>query len=445
MLQIILINKEYDMKIIKSKINRLCCIGISFMLIFGLTTNYSFAQCDFAPGDNALFDNAGYNATNTNQVCYLVDADGNVVATDPSGACDFPGVAYGAYSVYALNDCTEDMTTDIIGTPPTTLAEIMTAAGNDDVDMAGPADFTVCPPSSLTGCEGDDIIVSSMPDYNSGADNSMMYVMVCDGEVMATSMAAPTATMTIPDDGNPATQPASCEVHAVNYCSPDGDATAAAITVGATWSGVDPTGDSNFDMAMVPLSLNCVLLSTKMTNFDVRCDKNDTKVSWTTASEENVFSFVIERSITGQGDWIQVGQIQARGTNGTATDYHFTDKRALGGAYYRLQVVEFNGESTYSDLRQVECLENGIYDIFPNPTSGKVTVTYEAIDENPITFTVVDVLGRTLMENNVTPNIVGINTHEIDFKALAAGMYFIVLNINNNDRRIVEKVIKRSN
>lgn len=429
------------MKYIISNWSRLCCMGISLALIFCMTSTTSYAQCDFVPGDDALFNNAGYNAVGTNQVCYLIDAAGNVVASDPTGACDFTGVPYGAYSVCALNDCTADATSDIIAVPPTTEAEIIAYSNAPDVDKAGPVPFTVCPPSMLTACEGEDVIVNSMPDYD--PNNGMMYVLVCDGEVVGTSMGAPTATMTIPDDGNSATGPASCTAYALNYCTPGGDATATGIMVGDMWTDADPTGDSNFDITSAPIDLDGCPLPLNLTSFEGAClEEGGIKLNWTTESEENVDKFIIERSLTGTGDFVQLGAVAALGNQGT-NSYTFLDPRTSTKAYYRLIIVDLDGSTETTTLVLVECTNGGfgITAIHPNPTKDRITITFETGDRSPINFKLIDVLGRVLMEEAIVPEL-GINTKEVDFNFLASAVYFVVL--ENDKKQLVEKVIKRN-
>ncbi len=416
-------------------------MGISLVLMFCMTVNTSYAQCDFVPGDDALFNNSGYNAVGTNQVCYLVDASGAIVATDPTGACDFPGVPYGAYSVYALNDCTSDATSDILAMPPTTLTEITAYGGAGDVDMAGPAPFTVCNPSMLTACEGDDIVVSSMPDYD--PNNGMMYVLVCDGDVVATSTTVPTATLTVPDDGNSATGPAECTVYAINYCTPGGDVIAGAIVPGEPWDEVDPTGDSNFDLTSAPIDLDGCALPLNLVSFEGAClEEGGIQLNWVTESEDNVLKFIVERSFTGNGGFVQLGEVNALGNQGT-NNYSFLDERTSTKAYYRLIIVDNDGSTETTTLVLAECATGGfgITAIHPNPTKDKITITFETGDRSPINFKLIDVLGRVLMEEAIVPEL-GINTKEVDFNFLASAVYFVVL--ENNKKQLVEKVIKRN-
>lgn len=416
---------------------RLCSLGVSLMLICCLAVNYSFAQCTYEPGDDALFNNTAFNAVTTVQICYLVDdATGAVVATDASGNCDFPGVAYGAYSVYAVNDCTDDGTTDIVGTPLTTLAEIMAAGANVDADVAGPSAFTVCPPSVLSVCEGTAVTVTSVPGYET--TNTQTYVLVCDGLVVESTTTDPTATLTLP--GIPGAGFPDCEVYAINHCSPAGDAgVAAAITVGSTWAS---PASADIDVTMADVTVANCPLPLELLSFETTCSgSGSVKLTWITATEVDVDYIEIERSFRPLNGFISLGKVEAVG-GFDQTTYTFMDERAISSAYYRLKIVDLDGTFEYSSLRNVECLKGtfGITEVFPNPTKDELTVSFETSDRTPIDFRLTDVLGRVLMQETITPEL-GINRKEINLRGLSSAMYFVIM--NNGTSKVTEKVIKK--
>ncbi len=425
------------MKNRQNRWSRLYCLGISILFLIGSAINYSNAQCNYTPGETARFANNGYDTNNT-QVCYLVDITGAIVASDPSGNCDFPGVVFGVYEVYALNDCPAG-NSDITAIPPTTLTELTDYAANDDVDIAGPVPFTVCNPSQFNVCEGAQLTVSSMPDYD--MNNSQIYILVCDGEVVEIIDTAPTAVFTAPV--NPGVGVPVCEVHVLNYCDA-AESTIGGIAVGEPW--VDPTVN-NSDIAKIsvsPLLEDCINLPLELVSFEGECEEGQsTTLSWSTLSEEGVLRFIIERSFNGIDGFIQIGSVEAQGNSNNQQNYTYLDERPIGKGYYRLVVLDEDGSLTNSNLILIECLTNGfgITTIYPNPTDDKVTITYETTDRGPINFQLIDVLGRVLMAEELIPEL-GINTKEVDFKFLASAVYFITM--ENGNKRIVEKVIKRN-
>ena len=79
-----------------------------------------------------------------------------------------------------------------------------------------------------------------------------------------------------------------------------------------------------------------------------------------------------------------------------------------------------------------------IVDVFPNPTNDELTILFETANSDNINFKLTDVLGRTIMEENIRPDI-GLNTKVIDLSQLASAVYFVVM----DDGRAVRKVLRK--
>jgi len=77
---------------------------------------------------------------------------------------------------------------------------------------------------------------------------------------------------------------------------------------------------------------------------------------------------------------------------------------------------------------------------FPNPTSGRVTVLFDAPEQGDYRLSVVDLSGRTLMIEELDI-LSGISQKEYDLSTYAAGMYFMVLE-NGKDSQKIRLVIE---
>jgi len=83
----------------------------------------------------------------------------------------------------------------------------------------------------------------------------------------------------------------------------------------------------------------------------------------------------------------------------------------------------------------------GLIDIYPNPAYEDIYVSFEVPDNRAtIQLQLIDVMGRTLKEQQITPDI-GSNQTLIDISNLEAAMYFVV--INDGNRQSVKKFLKR--
>ncbi len=183
-----------------------------------------------------------------------------------------------------------------------------------------------------------------------------------------------------------------------------------------------------------------LVLPIELTGFEATCDDGQYVLEWKTATEENVLEFVVERSTNGV-DFIELGKVIAVGNSTTPQTYTYRDETAqVGSYYYRLRIVEGDGKETLSRVETAACLKGvfDIVDVFPNPTDDELTILFETINTDDINFKLTDVLGRTIMEENITPAI-GLNTKVIDLSDLASAVYFVVM----DDGRAVRKVVRK--
>ncbi|MFN8264887.1 MAG: GEVED domain-containing protein, partial [Chitinophagaceae bacterium] len=148
-------------------------------------------------------------------------------------------------------------------------------------------------------------------------------------------------------------------------------------------------------------------LDVKLLSFNVKGYNNKTAVlSWTTTSEDGFEGFEVERSADG-AHWTTAGSINAKGQNRTSVnDYVFTDMNPFRGkTYYRLKLLDANGQMQYSEIRTV-AFKNFVeeFRIAPNPTREQTSITVEANSSFMATLTISDFMGRSVYTTNVRIN-----------------------------------------
>jgi|GEM_PF-3870329 len=180
-------------------------------------------------------------------------------------------------------------------------------------------------------------------------------------------------------------------------------------------------------VALVPqaitLPVNLVDISSTRSGSDIAID-------WQTATEINTDHFEIQRSFNTV-DFTEVGKLLAKGGN---NDYAFIDKgvvsvaqqHGVGIVYYRLQMVDKDGSSTYSKIVAVK-LNNVIQvmNAYPNPFTDAVIVNVNMGSTGVVNFTITDITGRTVRTMQ-TALIAGNNTVMIPgLEILGKGTYFL--------------------
>src|SRR6185436_6678573 len=98
---------------------------------------------------------------------------------------------------------------------------------------------------------------------------------------------------------------------------------------------------------------NSSVVPVTLTRFSGTVVQHDAQLTWTTASEQNMSGYEVERSLNGT-DFIKVGNRIAAFNSTFTQDYQFNDLHIFdtqqGNIYYRLKMVNMDGSATYSAI-----------------------------------------------------------------------------------------------
>ena len=164
--------------------------------------------------------------------------------------------------------------------------------------------------------------------------------------------------------------------------------------------------------------------------------------------EINTDRFEIERSLSSDFNFQYIGEVEAAGNSNSTLYYSFDDldSRSAGEYYYRLKMIDLNGQYNYSPVIVIR-VENGSsteddpinFKIYPIPTTDylnlEVTVDYNSTFEGFL----VNNLGqhvRTFSKRDIT---LGVNLLNIDVIDLPQGQYY--LNFYIGEEQFIAKVL----
>lgn len=195
-----------------------------------------------------------------------------------------------------------------------------------------------------------------------------------------------------------------------------------------------------YGAACAPSPSNCagvVALPITLNFFKATATKEGVISKWGVSSQWNSDYFIIEKSQNGI-DWEYVGTVKSTNEISKYREFSLLDENPYqGGSYYKLVEVNKDGErTTYSVVYiEVETSELELFSVYPNPTSGELTINIlgEDVDYD---FTLIDVLGKTLFSKKLS---IGINS--LGTVLNISGIYFARLKIRG-DYKVV-KVVKQ--
>ncbi len=140
---------------------------------------------------------------------------------------------------------------------------------------------------------------------------------------------------------------------------------------------------------------------------------------WQTLSEDEGVIFEIQRSMDGV-NFSVIGKVSASGVVNT---YIFKDEEPVSGTnYYRLNIIEPNGKSTYSKTIALAASHTFPHnlEIYPNPVTDKMTIKKTGEIGHNASVSFVDVTGKTVSVMPVTEKEI-----IVDMQSFPSGTYLI--------------------
>ncbi|MBK8564619.1 MAG: T9SS type A sorting domain-containing protein [Saprospiraceae bacterium] len=165
-------------------------------------------------------------------------------------------------------------------------------------------------------------------------------------------------------------------------------------------------------------------------------------IQWKTESELNSQYHIVERSADGMDNWTEIGRKLAAGTTQVKQAYSLQDERPLPMSYYRLKLLDFDGKFEYSKVVSVQRRSGdfGVVNVFPMPTSDKVTLQVSLPEFSNLTVSVTDVNGRLLQFSDMEVEK-GLSDVQVDLTSFAAGTYFV--KIDNGVTQLTQQIVKQ--
>ncbi|MDX2245431.1 MAG: T9SS type A sorting domain-containing protein [Bacteroidia bacterium] len=158
-------------------------------------------------------------------------------------------------------------------------------------------------------------------------------------------------------------------------------------------------------------------------SFDARqLNNSSVLLTWETANETNNDFFQVEKSLDKK-IFTPIGKVQGAGTTTAPHFYEFTDTTSSPATlYYRIKQVDYDGEYTFSDVRQIEFTEiwNFSLDVYPNPATHQLFVKGDFNQKGNYLLVLSDLNGRIMHQESLSGHSVQLKLEIADY---APGMY----------------------
>ena len=178
----------------------------------------------------------------------------------------------------------------------------------------------------------------------------------------------------------------------------------------------------------IVLKISNAILPVTLLSFSGKANECNALLSWKTASEINAAQFEIEQSNNGI-DFFKITSVKADGGSGDH-NYSINIGQQDPINYYRLKMIDYDGQFKYSPVQQVKinCGDTRSYfNVYPNPVkNGEATLNFKIQYEGIANMTIVSTTGQIVAKRQVTVNS-GDNNIPLKLYDLTKGIYFIKL------------------
>lgn len=168
-------------------------------------------------------------------------------------------------------------------------------------------------------------------------------------------------------------------------------------------------------------------LYVELVNFIATAEQDGVQLEWLTEREWHNSHFEVEHSVDGR-NFATIGWIDGAGNQQEKSSYAFKDYAPEEGRnYYRIKDVDWNGKSHFSELREVFFTSVNEFHVFPNPTSGSISillpqqVQFASFSIKVLSYTGQEVWNQTYM--GISSNQIG----PLKLPASLSGLYIVQL------------------
>ncbi|MEL6655337.1 MAG: T9SS type A sorting domain-containing protein [Bacteroidota bacterium] len=162
------------------------------------------------------------------------------------------------------------------------------------------------------------------------------------------------------------------------------------------------------------LFADATILPVDWSSFTATAKGQDVLLNWATTAEENNSHFEVERSTDGR-QFQFLAKVESSGSS-FGDEYSFLDDQPISGTnYYRIKQVDFDGSSSFSEIRQVRMESSVNVKVFPNPAHDFLYL--EGLDGEQVEIT--NGQGKTVLQYTYQV------ASPIPVAQLPAGLYFL--------------------
>ena len=199
----------------------------------------------------------------------------------------------------------------------------------------------------------------------------------------------------------------------------------------------DIWSEVSYSIGRVIFRYGVLPLPVELGSFEGYSQGRENVLEWTTVTEQNADYFSIQKK-GANGEFYEIGTVQAAGESQTEIDYTFIDQFPTDGVnYYRLEQFDFDGSAEYSHVIAIDNDASLLLNVFPNPADKELYLSFkEPLNGDAQPVVIRDAVGKIVLSEDVYEQV-----NKLDISGLPNGVYMIETIIN--DKVMMNKFVKK--
>jgi len=218
------------------------------------------------------------------------------------------------------------------------------------------------------------------------------------------------------------------------------------VRIGYHWrnngngSGTDPSAAID-DIRLTVVSA----LSVDLLNFTAeKSEKSSPTITWKVTNERNFAQYELERS-SDATTFTKIYEIDGNCTNDNACSYVYKDVNQNKTVYYRLKMIDLDGEFKYSSIISLDEISSNSSDYNLISTlvfEDELQVKLNSKKKASANFVLYNIAGKAVYSEKEVFLKNGFNQKNIDLNKLSNGVYILKIYIEGDQNVISAKVMK---
>lgn len=178
-------------------------------------------------------------------------------------------------------------------------------------------------------------------------------------------------------------------------------------------------------------AMDCsIVVPVELIDFEAKLFGQFTTLYWETASETNNDYFTVMKS-TDAIIYKPIGSVDGAGNSNSIHTYTFDDTEPITQTtYYRLKQTDFDGKTTYSEVKVVSPnVQSSVqqFNVYNDVNEENLNITLIGSPNAIVDYAIVDVMGRVVKQGKINIDENALGGMKLSTNDVAAGIYNIVI------------------